>query len=412
MVQRECGHTFHMRTWVSLAWSTLGRTCSLGCLALLSAACGGGDKGGGDNTKDAGSDATTDGASDATVDSAEPGDAGPDTSTEDATADTGETDAGTDANDGAVGADAADAGIACTPIANVGSIYYSRGTRYATPGELWRATGSGASDVKIGAGYWPRLSHDGRFLVYKNEDPDNEYYRGNLWVRDLAPPADAGAGPFDTRILSQPGVYTTYYDWTNDNASIYFDVQNVIDRMSRNGTNRETVIRYRESDGWSDWPTVNPVDGRVAWHNIYDGLGISAADGSGAAHIPNTLPTVIAVDGGPELHTAFGDWGPSWTPDGQWLVFVQKNYDDYQGKVVKIRPNGADRTIVTPLFITNEGFRNGAVTPDGTKYVGAGVYQGVNGIYAVPLDGSGTVERVCTVTSGLPVDFVGSVTAP
>ena len=112
------------------------------------------------------------------------------------------------------------------------------------------------------------------------------------------------------------------------------------------------------------------------------------------------------------MHAA-ADMFATWSPDGQWLAFLAippatQYQPGSQGIPYKIKTDGSGRTNLVPGLDAGDGFfPGGVVSPDGTRYINAGIYQGVQGIYAVPLDGSGAVTRVCT-SPGAPIDFVGT----
>ncbi|HZI31664.1 MAG TPA: hypothetical protein VFF11_04940, partial [Candidatus Binatia bacterium] len=130
----------------------------------------------------------------------------------------------------------------------------------------------------------------------------------------------------------------------------------------------------------------------VAFHNTVGGggIGLVNADGSGKQFIANTTPVDI--------------W-PAWSADGQWISFQDgTNY-------FKIHPDGSGLTNLTTVPAIGDGFNGpGSWTPDGTKLIVAGKYNGVNGLYSVATDGSKAVTLIPT-TAGAAIDFVGSVLA-
>ena len=358
-----------------------------------------------DTGSDAGVEAATDGGGDATIEAS--GDAQTD----------GSADAPSDAPSD-VPADSGDggSGIVCTPIPGIDLVYYSRGPVTdadggAVPdGELWVVKGDATSDVKVGNGEWPRLSPNGRYLAYRRDSDD--YVFSNLWVRDLQA---NDAGGLDSLVFANDLVdggpdYVVGHGWRSDNSTVVFDYACVIDGIQRDGTGRQALVTYRDDDCFTDCPAVSPADGRVAFHNYFEGLGVSETDGGGV-HVANTFK---GGDVGGATATA-GDYWPTWTRDGQWLVFLSmRTLGSYWwasiGTPYKIKPDGSMRTLLAPNLANDEGFRGGgAVTADGSRYVGAGVFRGERGIYAIRLDGSGQLERVCT-SPGQPIDFVGSVT--
>ncbi len=354
---------------------------------------------------DANDSAVTDAASDTATGS--DADAGSDSAADSGADADSATDAGADADSGP------DSSLPCSTIPNVGSIYYSR---YPIPlpdggpktdGELWVVKGDGSTDVKLGAGRRPRLSPDGKRLMFLRDNAN--VIAGNLYVRDL--PTDGGA-PVDTLVFANDNSVVGY-DWRSDSQSIVFDYKCDIYSANADGTNRVVFSSYRDADCYSDYPVVNRVDGRVAFHNFYDGLDLASGVDGGAAKIPNTFAGSDLPPG--PIHTE-ADMSPSWTADGQWIAFLKVPPQDIytpgmMGPAWKLKPDGTGLALVFNFDPGDGFFHGGAMTPDGVYYVSAGIYKGVNGIYAVPFDGSGAIKRVCT-SAGPLVDFVGSVTGP
>jgi hypothetical protein len=233
------------------------------------------------------------------------------------------------------------------------------------------------------------------------------YYNANLYVRDL--PVDGGA-PVDHLVYTNQDAIGGF-DWRPDSLGFVFDYKDDIYSANIDGTNVQKVVTYLDSNGYTDYPVVNRNDGRIAWHNFYDGLGISDANGANAAHVPNTYAGAKLPQGTGVLAAA--DMFPAWSSDGAWIAFLRiPPVNDYVpgsiGTPYKIQPDGGTRTYLTPGLNPGDGFFGGGViSADGTLYINAGIYLGVQDMYAVPLDGSGVIKRVCT-TPGAPIEFVGS----
>jgi hypothetical protein len=233
-----------------------------------------------------------------------------------------------------------------------------------------------AGHAKLMDGIRPRLSPDGRYIVYQDEA-----LFGDLHVRDL-----------QTGQVTQ--VYTTsdyllVSSWTGDGSRIVFDHGCHIYGMDRDGSNLATLI-----DTWpgvdycyNDSPDVNRVDGRLAWENEWYGLGVAEADGSNPTWVPNTQPH---------------DYSPRWSPDGQWLAFWRES-DAY-----KIRPDGTGLTQLTFLPAGNWLEDSGQWTPDGKYLVAAAQVNGIEGLYAVSTEGSSCLLPLVRREWEDP-DWVGSV---
>jgi Tol biopolymer transport system component len=260
-----------------------------------------------------------------------------------------------------------------------GHVYYSRvASGGAIDGTIWQADGNGAEDIQVTTGEWPRLSPDGRYLIFIR-DSASITYRGNLYVRDL----QAGT---ETKIFSS-GDYVVNYDWSGDGTRIFFDYVCSIDVMNADGSNVQGFVQG--TDCYDDAPIVNPVDGGLAFHNAHVGILLANADGSGRRSIPNTVP---------------GDQWPAWSPDGQWVSFIRYPAGDY----FKIRPDG---TGLTQLTFAGPGDSFGIArswSADGSRLVVPGTLGGVAGLFAFATDGSAASFAI-PVTTGATIDFVGSV---
>jgi hypothetical protein len=114
---------------------------------------------------------------------------------------------------------------------------------------------------------------------------------------------------------------------------------------------------------------------------------VAQAGGSNPGWITNTQPY---------------DYSPRWSPDGQWIAFWRDS-DAY-----KIRPDGTGLTQLTSLPAGNWLEDSGQWTPDGTYLVAAAQVNGVEGLYAVPTDGSGHLSLLVLREWQEP-DWVGSV---
>jgi hypothetical protein len=219
----------------------------------------------------------------------------------------------------------------------------------------------GITETQIITGHRPRLSPDGRSIVY---------LAGNASTQGFA--------NWDSIV---------YYAWAADNSRIFYDFRCKIYAMDPDGANDQEIVGDWIGSGidycYNDHPDVNPVDGRLVWENEHYGLGISNADGSSPAWITNTQP---------------GDFYPRWSPDGQWIAFF------------KIRPDGSDLTQLTFLAgdDADEMEQLGGWSADGQFVVGAGEIGGVQGIYAVAADGSGLATALLA-EAGADQYFVGNV---
>jgi uncharacterized repeat protein (TIGR01451 family) len=261
-----------------------------------------------------------------------------------------------------------------------GTVVYSRAG--SPDGTIWLAAADGSSDVLLTTGEWPRLSADGRYLGFHRGN--STYSRADVWVRDLATGAE-------TKVFANPD-YVVSYDWTRDASKIVFDYSCDIRQMNRDGSGNTEIIPA--TDCYDDAPAVNPVDGRLAFHNIHSGLWIANADGSGRTKVPNT-----AGGATPEVY-------PVWSADGTRLAFqVGNSYG-----VIKADGSGRTDLLAAAAVTLTRPLPDSpaAWSADGNWLLFGGTVNGTNGLFAVATDGSGALRQV-PIAAGAAVTKVGDV---
>lgn len=238
-----------------------------------------------------------------------------------------------------------------------------------------------AGDNEMMDGMYPRLSPNGRYIVYKKGH--SQQARSDVYVRDL----QTG---LDTKVITNTDFVVSYW-WTFDSARIVVDFMCDIYIVDRDGANLQEFIADWPSSSqacWNDSPALNPVDGRVAWENEHYGLGVADADGSNPAWIPNTKPY---------------DYTPIWSPDGAWIAFWR---DD---NLFKIHPDGTGLMQLTFRAGTNDDYMDntGAWTASSEWLIAPAKVNAVDGLYAVATDGSGKLVPVA-IRELACNDWVGS----
>lgn len=179
-----------------------------------------------------------------------------------------------------------------------------------------------ATHTQILTGARPRLSPDGRYIVYQDQ-----IWSGDLYVHDLESGLDD--------LFFDAWSTTVGVSWTSDSSHILFDHGCTIYSAERDGSNQQTIIGQWPGSHYcyNDNPDSNPVDGTIAWENEKYGLGLAGADGGNPLWIPNTQQY---------------DYDPRWSPDGSWIAFWR---DD---NLYKIRPDGSGLTQLTFLNGTSD----------------------------------------------------------
>ncbi|MCZ7640000.1 MAG: HYR domain-containing protein [Verrucomicrobia bacterium] len=260
------------------------------------------------------------------------------------------------------------------------------GRRAGTTGSVWWFDPATGEERRLADGVRPRVSPEGRWLLFLR-DKDPFANRGNLYVRDL----QFGA---ERRVFTE-GDYLAGAGFSADGTQIVFDHSCGIYRMNRDGSG---VALAMPSSCFDDGPSVDPVTGRIAFHNVSAGqLGVANADGSDKRYLPAS-----------PLDEAW----PVWSPDGEWIAAVAGEFYPTQqgaGNLIKVRPDGTGFLWLTTVTNANEGFYNGAAwMPDGQSLLAAGTVNGTNGVYVIAADGSGIRSRLNT-PAGDPLDWVGAV---
>ncbi len=266
-----------------------------------------------------------------------------------------------------------------TSIFDTNRIVYSR-----TDGTIWSTAGDGSPDKSLANGYRPRLSPDGRYLVYLNGPTPATNFQNSIYTKDLLTNVV-------TKVYNNTGDYIVSTAWSPDGSKIYFDYSCNMWYMNRDGSG---VTNVTGSNCYDDAPAVRLTDGAVAFHNQFNGLFVMNADGSGRVGIPNTAPS---------------DYWASWSPDGQWIVFGR--FTGPSGSltnIFKIKPDGSGLTPLTNLGagdVINFGW---VVSNDGLSLLASGTIGCAVGIFQFPMDGSQTFKLISNAGASGSIDFIGS----
>jgi Tol biopolymer transport system component len=255
-----------------------------------------------------------------------------------------------------------------------GFVLYSR-----VDGKSWLKDADG--DRMILDGRQPRLSPDGSTILVRRWDT----WEGDLYLYDLE--AELAT------LIFESNDYIVGFSWSIDGSRIYFDYACEIYAMDPSGSNQQVIVGYWPEDDpdshgcYNDAPDVNPMDGRIVWHNQWHGIGLATGDGQNLHWLNNT---------GPE------DFSPRWSPDGEWIAFHRA------GNLYKIRPDGADLTQLTFLSAPDSmSFWTGAWEAGGEWLLAPATVNGVSSLYAVATDSSGKMTPLNTEPSASPA-YVGN----
>jgi hypothetical protein len=273
-----------------------------------------------------------------------------------------------------------------------GTVVYCRHNPNNDLTTVWFVSLSGGTDTLITTGWMAHISLDRRHLVFLRNGPNGSAYgsRGDLWVRDLVTGAETN--------LYHDSDFIVSGDFTRDATQIVFDFECADYSIPSNGSANGSSTFLSGGNCYDDSPVVNPVDGRIAYHNNASGggIGIASTNFQNKALVPNT---------------ALGTYA-SWSHDGQWLAYTLTSaYYTYAGyNLYKIHPDGSGQTQLTFLSGATNSFPIGAAwAGDDTALIGVGTINGTNGLYRVAADGSGAISLLTITQPGDPVAYVGAV---
>ncbi len=270
----------------------------------------------------------------------------------------------------------------------VGNVYYSRFPVSPDPtGTLWVAASDGSSDEQLLANaYWPRLSPDGRYLIFlRDGSASNAAFNADIWIRDLET-------NMDTKIRDNSGDYIVNFDFTPDSKHIVFDYSCSINKINLDGTGETAAVSG--TNCYDDEPAISTADGSIAFHNTFAGIMLADANGANRHQVPNTKPNDIE---------------PAWSPDGQWISFRRYSGAATGNALWKIHPDGTGLTPLGAVCGSNTLNTARAWTPDGNYLIAPGTIAGIDGLYAVATDGSGAFLQI-EISAGADPEWAGSTT--
>lgn len=271
-------------------------------------------------------------------------------------------------------------------------IIYSRSTQ--PEGAIWLNDGLGTDSLVLDSGNLAKATPDGRYILYMQHTAwDDAAYGGTL--------ARYETGNGSITPLYSNADYIVSYDMLLADSSIVYDWACRIDRMAFDGTFLNTV---GSSSCSGDCPSLSQEDSMVVFEDHTSSLYTLSLDGSVIAAVPNT---------------SYFDRRPTWSPDGQWILFGRTgaiNSQEYNPRVVnffKIKADGDSLTALTnfdPLG-TAHYTSNAVWSTDGQSILSSGFRNGQNTLIAIRADGSGE-EMLLSTTPGDPIYLVSGTLDP
>jgi len=288
-----------------------------------------------------------------------------------------------------------------------GEIIYSRAV--SVPGgncdsaTIWAVGQDGSNDRLITHGLHPRISPDGRLILFKRFDPSaacGPFGNGppRWWIRDLTTNQETN---ISNNFLNNLGDAFSPETKRGD-GQIMFDDKTAVCRMNLDGTNR--FCNFFAPRMWGHL-SIRGGDSLVAM-GFYDtnfpavsGISTFTYDFANLQKIPNT---------------SIGDLDPAWSNDGQTIAFAsfpgnrQEPY--FFTNLFKINPDGSSRSQLTFLSPPQgEGFTYSLVwTLDNSTILNAAKINGVAGIYKISANGGGILGTI-PITPGAAPEWVGGI---
>lgn len=305
--------------------------------------------------------------------------------------------------------------VASAQILKPGEIVYSRAPTSGSncdTAAIWAVGQDGSNDRFITLGMFPRISPDGRFILFQRFRPNESCIPfGNgapiFWLRDIA------AGQ-ETQISQNSAVSFGHFFSPETNRAdrqIMFDDGTAICTMNPDGTNRNCLVGNLGQlvpMRFAKHPSVRGGDNLVA---IADHENNSQPDGGIYTLNYDTLGNRQKIP-----NTSFGDLSPSWSNDGQTIAHAflpsigGRTQPYFFTDLFKIQSDGSNRTQLTTVNTQpGEGFSYSLVwTLDNQTILNAARINGLTGIHRIAVDGSG-ILGVIPITAGAEPQWVGGI---
>ncbi|HPF90989.1 MAG: T9SS type A sorting domain-containing protein [Flavobacteriales bacterium] len=276
-------------------------------------------------------------------------------------------------------------------------IIYSR--LEANHASMRLSDGAGLDTMLIDSATVPQLVMDGRYLLYLSNTlingSANNLLSGGQWNRrTLATGNDV--------TLYNSTDFTQGYDlFLSDSTSAVAYACNIFN----NNFDNTSVLGTITTDCNDDFPRIRQSDELIVGHNVFSSLFTVQRDGTGRTAVPNTVQY---------------DMWPTWSPDGEWILFGRSNSTyspaDYALNVVnyfKIKQNGDSLTKLTwnapNDMATFTG--NPIWTDNGESFIAAGTLNGRYGLMEIAADGSMYADTIPTALGG-PIYYLTGTPQP
>ncbi len=297
---------------------------------------------------------------------------------------------------------------ASAQILKPGELIYSRAANVGencSSGAIWAVGQDGSNDRFIAQGHHPRISPDGRYLMFKRFSSSSLCSPFSIapewWIRDLARRTET-----QMTFNFQPSSGHFFSPETNrDGRQVVFNDGAGLCEMNRDGTNKVCVnIPNLDPIRGAGHPSVRGSDNLLLVQNFLDN-----ADGGLYTLDYDTLQNRQKIP-----NTIGRDLSPSWSNDGMKIAFAAypttRAEPYFFTNLFKINADGSSRTQLTTFTQPfGEGFSYSLIwTKDNQTIINAAKLNGVAGIYKIAADGSGTISQI-PITAGAAPEWVGGI---
>ncbi len=203
----------------------------------------------------------------------------------------------------------------------------------------------------------PDLSTDGQTIVYRR-NPEQNSDTADIWAMDV----DGG----NKRNLTNAPEFSNWAPaWAPDGRIVFSSMRGGSGALELWSMAADGGDVRQLSEGWCEYAQPSP-DGSefVCAEAVGSRYDIVIVDEAGGRRSVTTTPVT--------------EFGPTWSPDGQWIVFSRDTGEHWE--LFRIHPDGSDEQ-----FITQEGVF-ATWDPDGHL-----VWSGPGGINVAHPDGTGRV---------------------
>lgn len=203
--------------------------------------------------------------------------------------------------------------------------------------EIWVMNADGSGQTRLTSGYFddsPAWSPDGSKIVFSSKRPNTGgAFNGHIWTMS-SDGSNLQQLTTDSTTLSGGGYNAA---WSPDGTKIIFDDGGDIYMMDANGS---SVTRLTtETPPARDWdPSFSPDGQKIVFvsdrADSYGNIYVMNADGSSQTR----LTTVIGLD----------DLAPVWSPDGTKIAYARQGYAS-NFEIWTMNPDGTDQTSTIAL---------------------------------------------------------------